>query len=986
MGKTYWAAVLIGTLLAVMLFSNTQVASADPTELPTGGEGFDNAVTIEPGTYVTDHQIATGVHEYFKITINAGQKLNVKWITPATGYPYAGAAIYSADRVKLREDTIIGGANASDTIYWTAGSESSSYTLYILVGNDYDKNAVGVTYEISIENRFDANSGTDVGGNFGTALEITPGSYGGFLTPRWGDDDKDYFYVTNLKPGQRLTVNVEIQPDSPGPGGGITWTKLLFFDENRTELMPLSTHDFNSYNYEAGSITAFWTPSSRENSYSFYFELEEQGYGGLSYSMDVSVENYYDANSGTDAGHNFDTALSIAQGTYQGFLAGDAGDDHEDYYVIFVGSGQTLDVILTPASDASYGLEIYDQNRIQVASTSSANDGVITSTSWTAPFDQNAYVRITRGYQTGSRTYSLNLSVEGGEAPQNISGTNMYLSMNAPASMNQGNTMIYTLYYNNFGGVAASNVVLQAVLPSNADFVSASDNGTYDSATRRVTWNMGSVPAFPSGRGSRTIRVRILSSIPVGTVIQTTASISTSTLEIGYDDNTATAQTTVAESNLPPNVGVGPIRNSRGTPSVGWNTPITFTYHNPTAISVDIRIHLNDGGPNITGNMTGGPPEWTYTTSFYSRFGRATVTYMINDPTPYSDDFDLRSMRGFENSIEAGEINEYIQDYYNGAHIGVINVYEGGQQVDPDEVRRRIDLARRLGMLMTQENQEMGGIGVSFEDAGNTHHVNPAFLVATARHESSFGIAGWAWSHVEEAPHNPMGWSIVTGQEEVDWVTENHPRGNAFDTWEAGIEHLAQRIAESGIYYPTLTTVDEIRRKYAGQPATAAIVGYMNALAKTAKQAGKYHENFSLYIDPAGYIYDVATGERISGASVWLQRPDGQGGWENVSAGQTPPVMQPDVNPLFTGADGQYQWDVLAGSYRVHVEAAGYYSVDSIVVIIPPPVTDLHVGLTNTTPPTIPAGEEVPWVWVCVGIAVVVIIAVVILILIRKGK
>ena len=43
---------------------------------------------------------------------------------------------------------------------------------------------------------------------------------------------------------------------------------------------------------------------------------------------------------------------------------------------------------------------------------------------------------------------------------------------------------------------------------------------------------------------------------------------------------------------------------------------------------------------------------------------------------------------------------------------------------------------------------------------------------------------------------------------------------------------------------------------------------------------------FSFYIDPAGYIYDVATGERIAGANVWLQRPDGHGGWGNVPTGQ----------------------------------------------------------------------------------------------------
>jgi hypothetical protein len=103
---------------------------------------------------------------------------------------------------------------------------------------------------------------------------------------------------------------------------------------------------------------------------------------------------------------------------------------------------------------------------------------------------------------------------------------------------------------------------------------------------------------------------------------------------------------------------------------------------------------------------------------------------------------------------------------------------------------------------------------------------------------------------------------------------------------------------------------------------------------------------FSIYIDPAGYVYDTRTGARIEGATVWLQRPDGSGGWENVPVGNETPIMQPDTNPLTTNESGQYKWDTLAGSYRVHVEASGYYPADSAMVNVPPAVTDLNIGLT----------------------------------------
>ena len=328
-------------------------------------------------------------------------------------------------------------------------------------------------------------------------------------------------------------------------------------------------------------------------------------------------------------------------------------------------------------------------------------------------------------------------------------GTNLYLSKQAPASKDHGSTMMHTLYYHNFGDTAAQNVELEDTLPDKVDFISASDGGTYDLNTRKVTWNIGTVA--PLGHDYRTVTVRIPQSVQIGTVIQNDASISTSTLEVRYDDNDAHAQTTVTGSNLPPDVSVEPNNGGTGTPSIYWTNPITFSYHScDDATSVDIRIHVNDGGSDITGSMAGGPPDWTYTTTFYPRHGRATITYTV-----YGCDVDTVS--------------------------------------------------------------------------------------------------------------------------------------------------------------------------------------------------------FDIYIDPAGYIYDAETGERIAGATVWLQWPDGEGGWVNVPTGENPAIMQPDVNPQITGEDGWYQWDVLEGSYRVHVEADGYYPEDSIVVSIPPPVTDLHIGLTR-----IPSENEPP--------------------------
>ncbi len=58
-----------------------------------------------------------------------------------------------------------------------------------------------------------------------------------------------------------------------------------------------------------------------------------------------------------------------------------------------------------------------------------------------------------------------------------------------------GEESTYDLTVTNKADVAAADVVVTDVLPANLTFVSATDGGTYDAATRTVTWNLGSLDA-----------------------------------------------------------------------------------------------------------------------------------------------------------------------------------------------------------------------------------------------------------------------------------------------------------------------------------------------------------------------------------------------------------------------------------------------------------------------------------------------------------
>jgi hypothetical protein len=112
-------------------------------------------------------------------------------------------------------------------------------------------------------------------------------------------------------------------------------------------------------------------------------------------------------------------------------------------------------------------------------------------------------------------------------------------------------------------------------------------------------------------------------------------------------------------------------------------------------------------------------------------------------------------------------------------------------------------------------------------------------------------------------------------------------------------------------------------------------------------------KDFTIYIDPSGLVRTVG-GDPIEGATVTLFRSDSSGGpFAVVPDGDA--LMSPAnrTNPDATDAGGHFGWDVIAGFYKVRAEKDGCVSpqdpnqayVETTVLTIPPPVTDLDLRL-----------------------------------------
>jgi hypothetical protein len=110
--------------------------------------------------------------------------------------------------------------------------------------------------------------------------------------------------------------------------------------------------------------------------------------------------------------------------------------------------------------------------------------------------------------------------------------------------------------------------------------------------------------------------------------------------------------------------------------------------------------------------------------------------------------------------------------------------------------------------------------------------------------------------------------------------------------------------------------------------------------------------HFDIYIDPSGVVVDTR-GNPVEGASVTLLRSDtADGPFEIVLDGGSEMSPSNRSNPDTTAADGTFGWDVIAGYYKVRASKAGCNGVhsgaeyvESEVLTIPPPVTDLMLTL-----------------------------------------
>jgi len=306
MNREIMGSFLIGLLLISVIVANIYTANAK-SENP-----FESAVQIETETYKGKFS-KTNMADGYVFQGKAGREL----IVEVTFDPIPGSLndprnsisceveFYNKNRKKVLKYSLSGSALScyartdepcTVTLNWLS---STNEPYYIIVKQRYEIDGYAqYVMDVSLEDRFDANSGKDAGDNRDTAIKISTGAYNGYLAKaptRHDFDEKGHyprgndlhdFYTFRLAEGQ--TINIKATPELDGAVG-----LTLFGDKGEIEkIYPSDKAEIVDISWMAPSSQDVYidvTTTEKGRDASYYVGNVYYLYVGGSYSLEVEV-------------------------------------------------------------------------------------------------------------------------------------------------------------------------------------------------------------------------------------------------------------------------------------------------------------------------------------------------------------------------------------------------------------------------------------------------------------------------------------------------------------------------------------------------------------------------------------------------------------------------------------------------------------------------------------------------------------------------
>jgi len=239
-------------------------------------------------------------------------------------------------------------------------------------------------------------------------LDLSTGSasINGSLTKTF--EDNHYYMLTGLKSGVQVTITGKLKGIEPG------LTTVSLYSPSRARLTGIDQVIGKNVEkrIELKYLLAY-DPSNPEDN-TLYIRIGKSS-GSLNYTLNITVEKFFDADSGRDAGASMKdaiTAPSISRDsltTFKGYLAEkDYGNDYSDYY--------KLSIDLQP-KDEIY-IEVKPESSLMVWASLLTPDGFSLRHNKSESKGEPVTLRVRGDWKTGINTFYLvveNMGGSGGE-------------------------------------------------------------------------------------------------------------------------------------------------------------------------------------------------------------------------------------------------------------------------------------------------------------------------------------------------------------------------------------------------------------------------------------------------------------------------------------------------------------------------------------------------------------------------------------------
>lgn len=197
------------------------------------------------------------------------------------------------------------------------------------------------------------------------------------------------------------------------------------------------------------------------------------------------------------------------------------------------------------------------------------------------------------------------------------------------------------------------------------------------------------------------------------------------------------------------------------------------------------------------------------------------------------------------------------------------------------------------------------------------------------------------------------GLSVITNKGSQQWVlvVEEEAVGKEFILWaqSSGIgEYIFVTFDRPGSY-----EIGNIK----GMQHLALVKCSETTMDSGIIGTGKCH----IIIDPSGYVYEAVPSNKLAGVKATIYYMGDENGtlidrYTEVPAGKAFPWNAEDYeqeNPLYTGNDGVFAWDVPDGWWQVKYELDGYETQCTDWMPVPPEQTEVNIGMVSKAAPTV---------------------------------